>query len=281
LKIYKIKKVIVPIDFSAISLHAISHAVNLAKLSNARITLLHVVKPYVDAFGTSGMLAMAGQIEKKMQGKNMLRLRKLAATIRKQWGLEVKYASVIGPVAETIKKTAEKNKADLIVMGTHGASGFVENWIGSNTYHVATLSAIPVMSVHKRLNTRGYRDIIFPVREKALAKYAYALTFSKLYNSRIHIIGFIREDENLHETSVRRISDILKKRFNSNNIHVKLSFTYDSRIAEFTIRYAKKYGDSLVISGQDQDFHLAEIFSGTFTKNVLHKMLSPVLTISG
>ena len=166
-------------------------------------------------------------------------------------------------------------------MGTHGTNGFVGNLIGSNTYGVASITRIPLIGVHKGMSRRGYRHIIYPVRDesKAIAKFHHALTFARIFRSRVEVLGLLRPEHRKHEKGIRTQCAAVQKRFRQNGIPTRVNFTYSDFFPEAIIRHAHAFPGSLVATLQDADFHLVEMFQGTFTKKVLHAILSPVLVI--
>jgi nucleotide-binding universal stress UspA family protein len=281
MKNYRIKNILVPLDFAALSLHAVNHAERLSRLSHAHITLLHVIEPFGSASGTSGMLATAMRLEREMQIQSAKRLQKIARTAMQSTKGQVDTAAIIGPIASTITRAATETKADLIIMGTHGASGFVENVVGSNTYRVATLSKIPVMGVHKPAERSGYSNLIYPVRGKAgaMEKFPYALTFARLFNVRVHVVGHLPSGNKQQARKIRALCVLIEKKFAGLGLATKRAFTTSDEFPEAIVRYANVYSGSLVVIMQDHDFHLLEIFRGSFTKKMLHKVLSPVLTV--
>ncbi|MEO8166834.1 MAG: universal stress protein [bacterium] len=281
MKSFQIKSILVPTDFSDLSLRALEHAERVAALADARITLLHVVEPRSGGYGTSGMLGIAAQLEKKQQKEAAKNLRLIALQAHTRSRVRVVASVLIGNTASTIKRAATASRADLIVMGTHGATGFVEDVIGSNTYRVAGHSKIPVLSVNKGLGRKGYNNLVYPVRDRtqAMDKYDFALTFARLFEMRVHIIGLLRSNEKEYEKRMRDSCEATKIRFEKDGVDAKMLFTKSEEFPVAIMKYAHTFVDSLVIIKQDHDFLLAEMFRGTFTKTVLHKVLSPVLTI--
>jgi nucleotide-binding universal stress UspA family protein len=273
--------ILVPLDFSLLSLHALYHAERIAATTQASITLLHVVKPIVDAVGTSGMMSNALRFEKELQADGLRRLQKIAHVAMRRTPVHIEARVALGKIGSTIMSAAKSIGASIIIMGTHGASGFFEKLLGSNTYNVATLSDLPVMCVHKRPVALSYRNVIFPVREhsQSMKKFPYALELAKTFASRVHIVGQEQANNSKNSVKLRQTCDMIEERFLANGIKAKIAFTSSDQFAETIIRYAQMYVGSVVVILQDHDFNLVDVFGGSFSKKVLHKALSPVLTI--
>lgn len=279
MKTFQLNKILVPIDFSALSLNALHHAVKLAQRTKAKITLLYVVQPYVDLFNEGGVMLAASKLENEVLTESERRLTNLAETTKKRTKVHIDTKVILGVIDTTITKTASKIKADLIIMGTHGTNGFFDDILGSNTYQVAALSKIPVLSVHKQIKRTGYTHLVYPVREEThyMEKLPYALAFAWLFKARVDIVGFVRAGQKKQGESMRQRCQELKEKFEHFRIPAKTVFTSNEYFAAETISYA--YPNSLVIIIQDRDFGLVDLFRKSFTKGVLHKALAPVLTV--
>jgi nucleotide-binding universal stress UspA family protein len=281
MKKYTIRNILVPTDFSPIARHALSHAERIARLMRAHVTLINAVEPLKGAFGTSGMLGVSSRLERKQEELNAARLRRMARAVEKRSGVRVSTLTVVGRVAPAITKAATKIRADLIIMGTHGASGFVENLLGSNTYRIASLAKTPLLSVHKNIGKSGYGHIVYPIREQsqAMRKFSHALAFAGLFGSRVHIIGLVTPEQEDQVRSMQNRCAAIQKRFTAHRIPADIAYTSKGFFPESALRHGHAHPDSLVVIAQDSDFYLVEVFQGVFSKKVLHSVLSPVLSI--
>jgi len=139
--------VLCPIDHSASSLRALDYAVAVARRSGARLTVLHVV-PTFDPVST-----MPGTIGEPMTVVQPPSHEEVLATIRDLAARAGAAPSEMTAVAEpgetvaTILDQAVSRKADLLVMGTHGRSGFDRALLGSVTEKLLRKSPCPVLTV--------------------------------------------------------------------------------------------------------------------------------------
>ena len=139
----KVKKLLVPTDFSDCSQKAVEYALSLARAFQAEVFLLHVMEP--PAYGLDFSLTHPGvPVEVKQ---------KLAETIKqsvekmKKLGINAEGYFVIGVPYVEIIKAAKKHEADLIVMGTHGRTGLAHFWLGSTAERVIERADCPVLTV--------------------------------------------------------------------------------------------------------------------------------------
>jgi nucleotide-binding universal stress UspA family protein len=281
MKEYRIKNILVPTDFSPIARNALHHAERIASLTGARITLLNVIEPSGNAYGTSGMLGLSSILEQKQRAESVRKFQRITRASMKRSNVQVSALAVMGRIAPVITKVATKVHADLIIMGTHGATGFVESVLGSNTYRIASLAEVPLIGVHKKIGRSGYKHIIYPIREErqAMSKFSHALLFARLFKADVHIVGLLRPEQKTHEKHMRATCDAIREKFTKQKIAARTEFTIQGYFPDAVIRYAHGLPGSLVVIAQDTDFHLVEVFQGTFTKRILHKVLSPVLTV--
>ena len=145
---FKLKNILVPIDFSDHSRKALQYALPFAEKYGAKIILLHVVEPRVYPENYFDVIIPA-----EMEQVNM----ELAATARKQLGewrrqeIDPKIAAdsivrIGKPYAEIIN-TAKELDIDLIVIATHGYTGLKHVVLGSTAERVVRHAVCPVLTV--------------------------------------------------------------------------------------------------------------------------------------
>jgi nucleotide-binding universal stress UspA family protein len=144
----RLERILVPTDFSAFSLQALNDAIDLGKPFKARIILLHSMEPIyfassADLYGPPTNLAVL--VEEQRRGAQE-QLAGLARGIEKR-GLLVQTVLVCGTPHAEIVGAAKKQGADLIVMSTHGRSGFSHLLMGSVAERVVRGAACPVLTV--------------------------------------------------------------------------------------------------------------------------------------
>jgi nucleotide-binding universal stress UspA family protein len=278
----RVKHILVPVDFSLTSRHALLHAERIGLMTHARITLLHIIEPFLDSMGMDvGTVTAAARILDEMQGRGTERLQEMAETSSDRTGSKVHAVTGIGGIAQAIGRKARELRCDLIVMGTHGTGGFVRDMIGSNAYRVATVSRVPLLSVHRPLRVAGYRHIVYPVREtiRATDKFAHVLLFARMFNATVHLVGVPQPRKSASEAKVRELCVSLLKRFKRNEIETDMRVIQETPPAEAVIALMHSRPGALVVINQDHDIHLVDLFRRTFPKKIIHNVTSPVLTI--
>jgi len=143
---FKVKRILVPIDFSDCSKKALQYALPLAKEHQAAITLLYVVPPAYGA-GEYGGIDYA-QLEASMKEGGEKQLVKLAMDeVRGQVSADTLVR--VGSPALNIVEVARTLPADLIVISTHGRTGLKHVLLGSVAEHVVQRAPCPVFVVRE------------------------------------------------------------------------------------------------------------------------------------
>jgi nucleotide-binding universal stress UspA family protein len=140
------KRILVPLDGSALAEAALSHAEQLAASGGGELVLLRVViSPYSIV---APDLVLAGQSidQDILQQQAEQYLRALAARLAGQ-GIAVRTVTCPGPVAEAILDHARSGDADIIVMSTHGRGG-ISRWVyGSVADRILQAAPCPVLLI--------------------------------------------------------------------------------------------------------------------------------------
>ena len=140
------KKILVPLDGSALAEAVLPHAQALAKAEDAEIVLLSVpVVPSLEFLARTPGLAT--QVIEDAEIETEVYLVKEENKLAEE-GIKVKHIMREGPIPEMILKIADEVHADVIAMSTHGRTG-VQRWLmGSVADRVVHYSHIPVMLIH-------------------------------------------------------------------------------------------------------------------------------------
>jgi nucleotide-binding universal stress UspA family protein len=143
----QLKKILVPIDFSLPSQQALDHARSLARSFGGEIILLHVVQ----RFGFAPFPEVAPQLdytkEEFHEAENTLK------TLAHEIGDKIAKVETLvrsGLAAHEIVEAATELDADLIVIATHGYTGWKHFCIGSTTERVVRTAPCPVFVVREK-----------------------------------------------------------------------------------------------------------------------------------
>ena len=153
-----IKRILCPVDFSEASQHAIEHAVAIARWSKASVSALHVYRPSEDPAPSCSYLMRACLQLRRPQLRPDTAAWVEAA---RPHGVAVDVVFRTGQPVHEILDVATSLPADMIVMGTHGASGFEHLVLGSVTEKVLRKAGCPVMTIPPRAHATS----VLPFRQ--------------------------------------------------------------------------------------------------------------------
>jgi nucleotide-binding universal stress UspA family protein len=143
----RIRRVMHPTDFSRASTPAFKRAVEMAKGNHAELLLVHVMVPAVPLMGDGYVSPKVYEdLETAARSAAQKQIRKLVDRA-KQAGARVKGLLLEGVAHERIAQAARSRKADLVVIGTHGRTGFAKLFLGSVASRVLAVSPCPVLTV--------------------------------------------------------------------------------------------------------------------------------------
>ena len=190
------KNIIVGIDFSKNSINSLKHAVAIALKTGATLHLVWVKTPSISK-------GLAKDQEGIMMKNAHKQLDELVASCKVE-APKSEVLSIIleGKPAQQIPTYAKNLPQSIIVIGTHGLSGFEERFIGSNAFKTVCASTVPVLVLREGIQiNRDLTDILIPIDTsfETLQKVNPAIAFAQAFSAKIHLLGvFVKSPEDKH-----------------------------------------------------------------------------------
>lgn len=270
---YFIRKILVPLDLSETSLNALETASVLAERNDAQIVLLHVHETTLEGADDKFSSLFASQAQSDV----------LAAIVS---GLEHRCSSrpelvqESGPVVETIVKTALQYSVDVVVMGTHGASGYRSEFIGTTCYGVLKHAACPVLTIPPKRKFTGLQKVLFPVRPVtgALMRFDIASQFMAPGVS-MDVLGLSNQRFERETTVLHKLVGEIREKLEENNIHVYPVWGAGNSITDDVLGFIHENQPGLVVLTPVIDFNTKLSFIGPHAQKILHQCRVPLLHI--
>jgi len=270
-------KILVPIDFSEKSEHAVKMAAKIGKNIEAEIYLLHLVEL------PSGIVDMGAGSNFSIP-ESMMYLRKvkekilyLKATYFNDDQI-VKYSIKFQNPFEGIRDFVKKINANLIVMGSKGVSDFEEMIIGSNTEKVVRTSTTPVIVVKADSKKFKFKKLVFASNYDDENKVAFVdfLNFAKQFKTEIHLlkINTASSFENSFITKEKIKNFIKDFDMPKNKIHIH----NDESVVKGITNFAKEIEADLIALTTHGRSGLSSLFNSSIAKSVSKSVLRPVIT---
>jgi len=266
------KRILVPCDFSAAAKHAFQFAVEMAAATGGRVFVLKIMQvPTVFGNGPLSMIDEWIAYSEKEFGK--MKSRTASGAARVELLLETGY------VNDVIRDVITREKIDLVMMGTDGASGLKEFFLGSHTEKVVRASPVPVMAIHGPFHLDWVKNIVFPTTmeldQKRLVEQIKAL--QTLFGAVIHLLyinGFPFSLES-EEQAERKLEDYaLFYGLKNYTVHVSRGLN----VQEGILKYARRIPNSIIAMGTHGHKGLAHITEGSVAEDVVNHLTEPVWT---
>ena len=253
---------IVPYDFSPVSEKAVEYALFLGRHVATEIQLVHLVAD---------------------KAKGMLKIKELEKVKEKLTipsSCEVSILVKVGDIFSDIGKIAKEEKAQLIIMGTHGMRGF-QRVSGSHAMKVVTSTEVPFLIVQKNTEIKEIRNIVVPVdlTKESLQIISIAGDMAKIFKSKVHVLAETQTDEMLNTRIKNRIG-IVSKEYEERSIDAKMNFLKSSGgYGKKIMHYVKNNDAGLIALAYHSESLLPQFDS--FAQNLItNKSALPVLIVN-
>lgn len=277
---FEIKNILTPTDFSETAMLAIEHSALMARVSKATLHLLHVIKVAEFTYTINNPVAPGNDI-KEIENFSLKKLGEIADELKLKYAINIKTLISKGNPSEEIEAAVLNNQIDIVIMGTHGASGFNEYFIGSNAHKTIKRCTCPVLTVQVDSKKLGFNDIVLPVENTfhSLEKVNITVDLAKLFGAKIHLLGVLHSEE---ELAIRQFNIMLE---NVEKVITHASLAFDKTVvngdnlAEQTLKFAKKQGADLIVVLTDHESELNDSILGALAKQMVNHSKIPVLSI--
>ena len=190
-----INRILCPIDFSDFSLDALRHGLALARWYSAQVTLFHVyqVSQPLPVERAPGGVPVFVQVQPDQMAEEV---RRFCAPLVESSGQHVDVVVRPGDAARGIREEAERMPSDLLILGTHGRSGFERVFLGSVTEKVLRSTRVPVLTIPPPVREPGsplYKTILCPLEfsPASIRALEYALSLAKEADARLILLHVI------------------------------------------------------------------------------------------
>lgn len=274
-----IKKILIPTDFSETATLAVAHGAMMAHLFNAQIYLLHSVETSLYAAGPGEPVLMLDA--ENIYKDAVQELNNQADEIKKDYDVDITTLMVSGKPVVAITNAVKENNIDIIIMGTHGASGFEELFMGSNAHKIVNIAPCPVITIRLSTKTIGFSNIILPIGSylQSRQKVNNAIELASRYKSTIHLLGLLetndKEEDNKFEIKLETVERALK---HANIKYTKKMLRANSPAVE-AMKFSEQIGGDLILIMTEHESDLTGMFLGASAKQIVNHSKIPVMSI--
>ncbi|TCP25216.1 nucleotide-binding universal stress UspA family protein [Tenacibaculum skagerrakense] len=274
------KKIIVPVDFTLHSENALRTASFFAKKYKAEILVVHMLE-----INTPVISSSPSYVHEQTVFELKLTEKKFGEYLDKPYLKDVKVTPIIKHYKSfsDLHRTAEEEKADLIILSSHGATGIKEMFFGSNAEVVVRNSTVPVLVIKGLPIDEAFKKAVFACD--------FSNDFIEPFKKAREILAFFECDE-MHLLYVNtpgakfrttkdkkeRIDTFLKK-LGTTSKEVNIAEVADFSIEEGILEFAKTNESDLIIMPTHGKHGIEHFFEGSIAEDVVNHAVLPVLTV--
>lgn len=272
------KRILVPTDFSEHARYASKVAAQIARENNAEIYLLNLLDlpSHMNDAVSNGvnipevMLYLAKTRERLAE--------RLEDPVFE--GLTVQADARLERAFDGIVKYSTEINADLIVMGSHGTSGFQEMFIGSNTEKVVRSSDIPVIIIKSEMEEFKIDKFVFAsdFSEKIKNPFNKLVEFANMFDAKLDLV-MINTPNSFKTNDVAE--KIMQNFVSASGVALKnysLHIYNDANIEKGIINYANRTNADLIGIATHGRTGLAHFFNGSVSEDIVNHSVKPVIT---
>lgn len=273
------KKIIVPIDFSEHSEYALKVAVLLAKKYSLTIYLLHMLD--LQEFSISESAS-----EHKEKGVFFLKLaeKKFKNFLTQDYLKDVNLVPIIKhyKVFSEVNNVAEEVNADLIIMGSHGATGLKEFFVGSNTEKVIRYANLPVLIVKNEIKDVSFNNIVIATdfSEESVPAFKNSLETLDFLQAKKHILYVNLPNEKFKTTPEMETmaNNFLTKVDGNVDRLINVNFVCAKNIENGILNFANVSGADLIVTITHGRKGISHLFEGSISEDLSNHSALPIMT---
>ncbi len=271
------KKILVPTDFSNEAENALKVAAQLAKKHDCELILLHMLDLPLNQLNVGGAVptdlpeAVYFMRLAHKQFEDLLKNDYLS-------GIRVSEMVDFHDISVGILETCKKNNVDLIIMGSHGADGLKEMFIGSTAEKIVRTSDTPVLVIKNEHEEFNIEEFVFAsdFNNDNKETYKQAVKLAESFNAKIHLL-MVNTVSNFTTTATAkvRIAEFIQGTdFSNYTVNIYNDETVEKGILNFSHIIN---ADLIGISTHGRQ-GIAHFFNGSISEDLVNHAKRPVIT---
>lgn len=273
------KKIIVPVDFSDMASHALNFAIEFNEKVNGEIVLVHVVELAVGEVSTHGEMD-SGAMETFYTGEYI----KASHAKLEEWSKRVTDANQkvsvhmkYGNAFTNISKLIAEVQANWIVMGSKGASGLREVFIGSNAERMVRHANCPVFIIKGETHLKDIKSMAFTsdLSQEQDLIVDHAKDLQKMLGLNMHVVKVKTPYNWLDEEQAKKHLEHFAER---NYLEDYTLSTVDADFAdEGAVKFANDVNAGLIVLGTHGKKGIAHVIGGSIAEDIVNESEIPIL----
>lgn len=274
------KKILFPTDFSEVSKNAFVYALKLAENIDAEIITLHVYElPVVN--NTDGFPSYLVEIYDVVEMsqfesyKGQIPLLRDIAETNNLGHIKLSHELLMGDLIGNIKEISKKEQIDYVVLGTKGASGLKETFLGSTAADVLSNTDAVVLAIPEKSHYSQIKNIAFTsrFREKDRAALLKLLKLANGFDAKVHCLYVKTPSSDLKEVVLADWQLLFK------NENVDFHIVENENVEETILNFTQTENIDLLAMLHYKRSFLEGLFHFSLTKKIVHHVQIPILAL--
>ena len=275
------KKILFPTDFSATADNAFLYALSLTKKLDAALTILHVYElPELGRALKSTTKEVYEMMEQEAKDDFQKSLKNLKTLAQKNNISDVAFSELIaeGDPVHKIAEITERHNIDLVIMGTKGASGIKEMFLGSITTGVIDESNKPVLSIPEKTHFKDSIDKITYLtnyKDEEINSFKAVCSFAEKFKAKMFCVHFDGDDSCANGEEMSAWKEKVNIKDTTVEYNVLKGNDFEKALVEFK---TEKQIDIIAIQPRKKNI-FARLFSKSVSKSIAHHLNIPLFTM--
>lgn len=269
-------KILFPVDFSDFSDKAFDTAEFFAEKYEGELILLHVLE------APTGPMKLFSSWDEDEARKKVNKM--MDDLIKKHGDRPIPYIKMIkvGKPYKSIIEAANEINANLVVMGTHGASGMSEMLVGSNAARVVRSAPNHILTIRNKPNHIGFTKILVPLdlTKETGEKVNLAIEFAEKFGAELAVVTILQTDDAEIKSRLEKRMKVAMDYIAKHNVKATASMIESKEaIADAVIDYGVKVGADMICIMTQQDLKFTESVMGSSAERIVNHSPIPVMAM--
>ena len=271
------KKILVPTDFSDGAFNALEYAIHFARLLNFSVEVVHAYN--MPATGSMVMVDITEIMANNAQEElDLLKTRVKELSYAK--GVQVNFRKEHGSVVDMINRVSREPGFEFAVMGTQGASGVTDKWLGTNAMDAAKFVEDPLMIIPADHTYKNIDHVLFATDLKLTGNEDHLKFLSLIAeksDAKIEFLHIRKQGEIVDDQKLTQYLDQISRAFGKNR--PRIAYLYDNEVQKgIEEAIASKRPELLAVVRHKYGF-FEGLFRNSISKQLISESKLPILVL--
>lgn len=271
------KKILVPTDFSEGAFNALEYALHFARLLNFSVEVVHAY--HMPPTGSMVMVDITEMMDKNAREElDLLKIRVDELSYARD--ITINYRTEHGTVVDMINRLSREPGIEFAVMGTQGASGITDKWLGTNAMDAARFVEDPLLIVPASQTYKNIDHILFATDLKLSGNETHLKFLSLIAeksSAKIEFLHIRKQNENIDEQKLADYQEQLNRTFGKSR--PRIAYLYDEEVHEGIQEAIESKRPELLTVIRHKYGFFEGLFKNSVSKQLIAESKLPILVL--